>query len=174
MDYSTLKSKRCHQVWAKLHRISATCINDITNWYNNSQTIQCFGSDSLMQHRENCDVCGTALIYAPEDIPVKCSICGRESKAQIYCPNGHHVCPECRNLEVLEVLEKVISSTTSASPSEILERVMAHPKLTMHGANHHFIVPAVIVAAAKNAGYEVPVEALPQAIQRGLQVPGGW
>jgi hypothetical protein len=51
---------------------------------------------------------------------------------------------------------------------------MAHPKLTMHGANHHFIVPAVIVAAAKNAGYEVPVEALPQAIQRGLQVPGGW
>jgi hypothetical protein len=127
-----------------------------------------------MQHRENCDVCGTALIYAPDDIPVKCSICGRESKARIYCPNGHHVCPECRNLEVLEVLEKVISSTTSASPSEILERVMAHPKLTMHGANHHFIVPAVIVAAAKNAGYEVPVEALPQAIQRGLQVPGGW
>ena len=91
-----------------------------------------------------------------------------------FCPKGHHICPECRNLEVPQVLEKVISSSTSKSPSEILEKVMAHPKLTMHGANHHYIIPVVIVAAAKNAGYEVPVEAMQQAMQRGQQVPGGW
>ena len=36
------------------------------------------------------------------------------------------------------------------------------------------MVPAVIVAAAKNAGYPVPGRANDKAIDRGARVPGGW
>lgn len=51
---------------------------------------------------------------------------------------------------------------------------MSHPSLPMHGPEHHSIVPAVLVAAAKNAGYAVPDDAIEKAISRGMKVPGGW
>jgi hypothetical protein len=51
---------------------------------------------------------------------------------------------------------------------------MAHPSVTMHGPEHHVIVPAVLVAAVANAGYTVPDGALERAIERGRKVPGGW
>ncbi len=127
-----------------------------------------------MESNRKCDVCETSLILENKPVTLTCTFCGKSYESASRCPHGHHVCADCRKLEVPEILMKVISDSTSKSPSELLERVMAHPKLTMHGPNHHFIVPAVIVAAAKNAGYEVPVEALQQAVQRGAQVPGGW
>ena len=127
-----------------------------------------------MENQQICDVCNAPLNVENKPVKLTCTFCGKEFEATSFCPNGHHVCAECRKLTVPQVLEKVISSTTSACPSEILEKVMAHPKLNMHGADHHYIIPVVIVAAAKNAGYEVPVEAVQQAMQRGQQVPGGW
>ena len=127
-----------------------------------------------MENQQNCDVCGAPLNMEKNPVTLTCTFCGKKFESTSSCPNGHHVCPDCRNLEMPQVLEKVIASSSSKSPSEILEKVMAHPKLTMHGPNHHYIIPVVIIAAAKNAGYEVPVEALQQAMQRGLQVPGGW
>ncbi len=127
-----------------------------------------------LELKQSCDVCGTSLIYGKEPLSLTCSFCGKGFSVPAYCPEGHHVCDACRKLEMLEVLEGVLATTNSSSPSEILERAMAHPALAMHGPNHHFIVPAVIVAAASHTGYAVPVEALPQAVQRGSQVPGGW
>jgi hypothetical protein len=127
-----------------------------------------------MQPNSICGVCGLPLENSPEEVAVKCGICGKESKIRLICQNKHYVCPECSNLTIPQVLEKVIASSKSKSPMEILELVMAHPKLSMHGPDHHYIIPIVIVAAAKNAGYDVPVEAILQAMQRGQQVPGGW
>ena len=36
------------------------------------------------------------------------------------------------------------------------------------------MVPAIIVAAVKNAGYPVPEGAVEKALARGAEVPGGW
>jgi hypothetical protein len=44
----------------------------------------------------------------------------------------------------------------------------------MHGPEHHAIVPAVIVAAVRNAGYGVAAGAVSEALRRGAKVPGGW
>ena len=46
--------------------------------------------------------------------------------------------------------------------------------MPMHGPEHHAMVPAIIVTAAKNAGYPVPEGAVEKAIERGSKVPGGW
>ncbi len=51
---------------------------------------------------------------------------------------------------------------------------MAHPSVPMHGPEHHAIVPGVIIAAVRNAGYPVPDGAVEKALERAGKVPGGW
>jgi hypothetical protein len=127
-----------------------------------------------MPSKENCGVCGKALVYGTEEVKKKCDFCGKEQSTLIYCPEGHYICDVCHSKGALEVLKDVLSRTKSADPFEILEKVMAHPAVPMHGPEHHAILPAVIVTAVKNAGYPVPEGALEKAIERGAKLPGGW
>lgn len=127
-----------------------------------------------MDKKENCGVCGRPLVYGTEEVRKKCDFCGREYPALIYCPAGHYVCDACHSRGAIEVLRDVLSKNKSADPFEILEKVMAHPSIPMHGPEHHAILPAVIVAAVKNAGYPVPEGAVEKAIERGAKLPGGW
>jgi hypothetical protein len=127
-----------------------------------------------MESTENCGVCGKPLVYGTQEVKNTCAFCGREFVSLIYCPEGHYICDSCHGHTALDVLRDVLASTTSTDPAEILETVMAHPSVPMHGPEHHAMVPAVIVAAAKNAGYPVPEEAVEKALARGAKVPGGW
>jgi hypothetical protein len=127
-----------------------------------------------MESKENCGVCGKPLIYGTKEVIRRCDFCGKEFHALIYCPEGHYVCDACHSRGALDILRDVLSKTTSADPMEILEKVMAHPSVPMHGPEHHAMVPAIIVAAVKNAGYPVPEGAVEKAIERGSKVPGGW
>ena len=127
-----------------------------------------------MQSKENCAVCGRPLVYGTEEVTRHCGFCGKECPALIYCPEGHYVCDTCHSRSALDVLREVLESTSSADPAAILEKVMSHPSVPMHGPEHHAMVPAVILAAVKNAGYPVPEGAVEKAIERGSKVPGGW
>jgi hypothetical protein len=127
-----------------------------------------------MESKENCGVCGKPLVYGTEEVLKRCNFCGQEFPALIYCPDGHYVCDACHSRSTLDILRDVLNSTTSADPAEILEKVMAHPVVPMHGPEHHAMVPAIIVAAVKNSGYPVPEGAIEKAIERGAKVPGGW
>jgi hypothetical protein len=129
---------------------------------------------NTMESKENCGVCGRPLVYGTEEVPQRCDFCGREFQSLIYCPEGHYICDECHSRGALDVLRDVLNKTTSSDPIEILEKVMAHPAVPMHGPEHHAMVPAIIVAAVKNAGYPVPDGAVEKAIERGSKVPGGW
>lgn len=127
-----------------------------------------------MKSTENCGVCGKPLVYETGEVTRNCVYCGKEFSTLVACPAGHYVCDSCHASTALEVLREVLESTTSTDPAEILETVMSHPSVPMHGPEHHAMVPAVIVAAVKNAGYPIPEEAVAQAIERGSKVPGGW
>jgi hypothetical protein len=127
-----------------------------------------------MESKENCGVCGQSLVYGTEEVSRRCDFCGKEFKALIYCPEGHYVCDTCHSRGALDILRDVLNKTTTADPIEILEKVMAHPAVPMHGPEHHAMVPAIIVAAVKNAGYPVPEGAVEKALERGSKVPGGW
>ncbi len=122
----------------------------------------------------NCGICGKPLVYATESKTGKCSICGKEEKTLIYCPSGHYVCDACHSKSALEFLRQVLNETRSPDPAEVLEQVMAHPGVPMHGPEHHSIVPGVIVAAVRNAGYSIPAGAIEKALERASKVPGGW
>ncbi len=127
-----------------------------------------------MKSMSNCGVCGRPLVYGTEPKTLTCAICGKAGSSPIYCPTGHYVCDNCHSKSAIEVLRQVLSTTSSSDPMAILERVMAHPAVPMHGPEHHVIVPAVLVAAVRNAGYPVPEGAVEKAIDRAGKVPGGW
>ena len=127
-----------------------------------------------MQSKENCGVCGKPLVYGTKEVLKRCDFCGKEFPALIYCPDGHYVCDACHGRAAVEILRNVLNMTKSTDPIEILEKVMSHPLVPMHGPEHHAMVPAIIVAVVKNAGNPVPEGAVEQAIERGSKVPGGW
>jgi LSD1 subclass zinc finger protein len=127
-----------------------------------------------LQHSADCGVCGTPLVYSTEPQTMRCALCGDERLADMYCPHGHYICDACHQREALEVIRLALANTVSTSPLEIAELVMAHPRVPMHGPEHHVLVPAALVAAARNAGWPVAPDALEQAFTRGARVPGGW
>ncbi len=127
-----------------------------------------------MASATDCGVCARPLVYATESVTRTCVFCGKEEKTMIYCPAGHYICDSCHSKAALEVLRDVLTSTRSEDPAVILEQVMSHPSVPMHGPEHHAIVPGAIIAAARNAGYPIPEGAVEKALERASKVPGGW
>lgn len=68
----------------------------------------------------------------------------------------------------------MLASTKTIDPAAILEQVMSHPAVPMHGPEHHVIVASAIVAAVRNSGYPLPEGALDKVIERSSKVPGVW
>jgi hypothetical protein len=119
-------------------------------------------------------VCGAELAYSTTASVQVCDLCGGEESAQISCPGGHFVCDQCHRATVTDVVRRVLETTESTDPSAILEQILALPTLTMHGPEHHAIVPGVIIASAGNAGVALPPGGLDAALRRGGKIPGGW
>lgn len=122
----------------------------------------------------NCGACGRPLVYATGPEARKCDICGHEDRTLIYCPVGHYICDLCHSKAAMDILRQVLATTRSNDPAQVLEQVMAHPAVPMHGPEHHSIVPGAIIAAVRNAGYPVPDGAIDKALERAGKVPGGW
>jgi hypothetical protein len=122
----------------------------------------------------NCGVCARPLVYAAESVTKTCALCGKEEKTNIYCPAGHYVCDTCHSKAALEVLKEIIATSRSTDPAAILEQVISHPSVPMHGPEHHIIVPVAIVVAVRNSGYPLPENTVEKAIERASKVPGGW
>ena len=127
-----------------------------------------------MESVNNCGVCARPLVYATESVTKACAICGKERKTNIYCPAGHYVCDSCHSKAAIEVLKQVLEQTKSTDPTQIIEQVMAHPSVPMHGPEHHAIVPTAIITAVRNTGYPIPGGAIEKAMERASKVPGGW
>ncbi len=127
-----------------------------------------------MKSNVNCGVCGKSLIYSADPKTFTCVFCGESSSANIYCPDGHYICDQCHSKESLTILRQIAAESKSKSPAEIFELVVSHPSVPMHGPEHHSIIPAAIIIAARNAGFPVADNAIEQAITRGSKVPGGW
>jgi len=127
-----------------------------------------------MKSMENCGVCGKPLVHGTVEMTLTCAFCGREFKSLIHCPDGHYVCDACHSRGALDITRTILRGTASANPSTLLEIILSHHSVPMHGPEHHAIIPAVIVAAAISAGYPAPDDAIDKALARGSNVPGGW
>ena len=127
-----------------------------------------------MKLKENCGICGTVLSYCTEPVSMDCEYCGHRYDALIYCPNSHYVCNSCHGAQAIDITRKVLKASASDNPLEMFEKIVSHSSVSMHGPEHHAIVAAIIVAAARNSGYPIPFKAVEAALSRGEKVPGGW
>ena len=54
------------------------------------------------------------------------------------------------SLPAMELIESYCISSKSEDPLELALTVMRNPKVKMHGPEHHFLVPACLLAAYYN------------------------
>lgn len=123
--------------------------------------------------KEECLICGAPLEYLEADILMECEICHKKENSKTRCVHGHYVCNECHT-QGLDSIIGVCLQETSKDPVSILEKMMDLPFCHMHGPEHHVMVGAALLTAAKNAGADLDLrQALAEIINRGKCVPGG-
>jgi hypothetical protein len=98
-----------------------------------------------------CLLCGADLVYDGYESKRCCAICGVSASSNARCKAGHFVCDRCHALGATELIYQICRTAKTTCPGELAERIMQSPVLHMHGPEHHFLVPAVLLAACATA-----------------------
>ncbi len=98
-----------------------------------------------------CLVCGAALVYLTASERMTCALCGATHASNARCAAGHYACDACHASPAKDVIERACAATDETDPVALAVRLMRHPSVKMHGPEHHFLVPAVLLAAYSNA-----------------------
>jgi hypothetical protein len=125
-----------------------------------------------MNKQTGCLVCAKDLVYT-KLTEKNCYYCGKVSKTEVYCKDGHYICDNCHKADSLEFLETYIRNTKQTDPIIMLEEVMNHPSFKMHGPEHHYLVPAIVLTAMKNLGIEIVDNYWQLVLARCSDFPGG-
>jgi hypothetical protein len=133
-------------------------------------------TDPVVFHRTGCLACGAELRYLPEAQRMVCAGCARPFESSASCVNGHFFCDLCHSGDTMEVLERLCLDSAETDPAALTRAAMHHPKVKMHGPEHHFLTPAALLTAWCNLRGEPPerkAALLAEARRRAAQVPGG-
>ena len=127
-------------------------------------------------HKTGCLICGEELVYGKETAQLECFYCKQAYDSSMRCRNGHYVCDRCHSLPAMELIESYCNSTKSEGPLELALTLMRNSNVKMHGPEHHFLVPAVLLAAYYNSkkDYGTKTSKLRMAKKRALNVLGGF
>jgi hypothetical protein len=120
-------------------------------------------------------LCGAPLVYLALPERLACAYCGQSFESSARCAAGHYVCDGCHSLGANDVIEQFCLQSTQTDPVEMALTLMKHPSFNMHGPEHHYLVPAVLLTAwANRSGAGEKARWLRQARQRAEQVKGGF
>lgn len=130
----------------------------------------------MVEHAIDCTVCGAELSYLGRTEQMVCALCTDAIRSAVRCAQGHFVCDGCHSGTAKDAIERVCRTTVSRDPIEIALLAMRHPRVKMHGPEHHFLVPAALIAAWYNARGEPERKAVQVAEARGRSDPvaGGF
>ena len=127
-------------------------------------------------HFSGCLTCGAELVYQERAEAMTCAGCGRAHQSNARCANGHFFCDVCHSADTVDVIARLCLDSRETDPVTITLTAMRHPKVKMHGAEHHYLTPAALLTAYCNLRDE-PLERkasmLAEAKKRAVQVPGG-
>jgi len=101
-------------------------------------------------HKSGCLICGADLIYSDAEEREICSICGHALHSNVHCISGHFICDTCHSLPATEYIETYCISTKTTDPIELAQTIMKSSTVKMHGPEHHFLVPAVLLTSYYN------------------------
>lgn len=129
-----------------------------------------------MNHSEGCTICGEELEYSQEPFIVQCQLCERRFESDVRCVSGHFVCDACHRLGAIEYIERFCVQSSVTDPLELAISLMKHPTVKMHGPEHHYLVPAVLISAYYNRIHKPEKKKLKLRIarKRAEIIPGGY
>ena len=131
-----------------------------------------------MEHefKSNCLLCGSQLVYQNEAQLLTCALCGRDARSEAACENGHYICDSCHSDSANDLIENICIHSTSTMPVKLATSLMNAPSVAMHGPEHHFLVPAVLLTAYYNQKNDsgTKEKKLKVARQRAEHVLGGF
>jgi hypothetical protein len=129
-----------------------------------------------VQFKSGCALCGKELRYFDEPEEVRCVFCHGGFSTQAKCVDNHYVCDACHSTSANELIERFAIDSLSRNPFDMAITLMRSPNVKMHGPEHHFVVPAVLLSAFYNTvGRPNEKQAkIKKARQRAENVLGGF
>lgn len=126
--------------------------------------------------KTGCLVCGAELLYNAPSLERICHYCGVQLQGSVACENGHFVCDACHSGSANDLIERYAAASKSLEAVSMAKTLMRDARIKMHGPEHHFLVPAVLLAAYCNATgrpQEEKSEMILKARKRAEEVKGG-
>ena len=129
----------------------------------------------MKKHNINCMICGEELIYSTENRELECIYCGGIYKSNTSCKSGHYVCDICHSKDGIDTIYDYCLKTNKDNPVEMAIELMKSNNINMHGPEHHFLVPAVLLTSYYNVSGQKDIKAkkLRIARERAKKIPGG-
>lgn len=129
----------------------------------------------MKKYNVGCMICGEELVYNNEDRELKCIYCDDKHKSNVSCSRGHFICNECHSKDSMDLIYSYCLKTDEKSPLQMALTLMKNDNVNMHGPEHHFLVPAVLITSYYNNINETELkeEKLKLAKERAKKVPGG-
>ena len=126
-------------------------------------------------NKNNCIICGSEIVYSEKPKQVKCIYCNKSFESDTVCSKGHYVCDKCHSMPALDFIEEYCTNSSSLNPIEMADFLMRDRRVKMHGPEHHFLIPAVLLTSYYNAinKPDLKLEKLQTARKRAAKVYGG-
>lgn len=104
-----------------------------------------------MKTESGCLACGTAMVTTTTSEAGRCEYCAKPAAGRTHSDHGQWVCDDCRDRNAIDVISLFCATSTSTAPMHMAQVIFRHPSVEVHGPVHHYIVPAVLLAAYYNA-----------------------
>jgi len=129
-----------------------------------------------MTNIKNCLICGKKLKYFSRSIKVKCELCKKSYETLVTCEDGHYICDKCHQQDANEFIEKISINTKIKDPIELTLEIFKNKKIKLHGPEHHFLVPAVLLSSYYNTKGEFNKKEgkIKEARKRAEKILGGF
>lgn len=125
--------------------------------------------------KSGCLICGADIAYLMDKKQLICAVCSETKWADAHCLNSHFVCDSCHAQDPCSWIEQQCLSSEVTQPTEFAIELMRHPCVAMHGPEHHFLVPAVLLTAYFNLKQQTSLkrQKVREARRRAQSVVGG-
>ena len=127
-------------------------------------------------HASDCLICGDPLKYGLDIISRNCLICGNREDSNASCESGHFICDACHGRDAMDLIESFCLGFQGNDAFELARTLMRMKPVHMHGPEHHFLVPAVLLTVFYNqmGQREVLELKLSVAKKRARNILGGF
>ncbi len=105
-----------------------------------------------------------------------CIYCFKTEETTEICVDHHFICKECLTKEIWNLIEDYCLTFPGYNPVDIAATLMKAPNFKMHCPDHHFLIPAVLLAAYSKSIKKTKKlkDWLKVAKNRAEKVPGGF